>query len=66
MNEMEIHTIADLQRYVWSYVLPKMPIRGLGHIYEYWLVALSGKPTPPSKTTGKQKIPISRYMEGDG
>ena len=26
MNEMKIHTIADLQRYVQSYEFPKLPI----------------------------------------
>ena len=33
MNEINIHTIADLQRYVQSYGLPKLPICGLGQIY---------------------------------
>ena len=30
MNEMNIHTIANLQRYVWSYGFPKLPILGFG------------------------------------
>ena len=46
MNEINVHTIADFQRYVRSYGLPKLPIRGLGQIYEHALVALPGKPTP--------------------
>ena len=32
MNEINIHTIADLQRYVRSYGFPKLTIRGLGQI----------------------------------
>ena len=46
MNEMNIHTIADLQRYVRSYGFPKLPIRGLGRIYEHGLEDLPGKPMP--------------------
>ena len=46
MNEINIHTISYLQRYVQSYGFPKLPIRGLGQIYEHGLVALPGKPTP--------------------
>ena len=46
MNEINIHTIADLQRYVISYGFPKLPICDLGQIYEHVLVALPGKPTP--------------------
>ena len=37
MNDMNIQNIADLQRYVWSYESPKMPIRGFGRIYEHGL-----------------------------
>ena len=66
MNKINIHTIADLQRYVQSYGLPKMPIRGLGQIYEHGLVALPRKPTPSIKDHRKEKIPISRDMERDG
>ena len=66
MNEINIHTIADLQRYVRSYVLPKLPIRGLGQIYEHGPVALSRKQTPSIKDHRKAKNPISRYMERDG
>ena len=66
MNEINIHTIADLQRYVWSYGLPKLPIRGLGQIYEHGLVALPGKPTPSIRDHRKAKIPISWDMYRDG
>ena len=59
MNEINIHTIADLQRYVRSYGLPKLPIRGLVRIYEHGLEALPGKPTPYIKDHRKAKIPIS-------
>ena len=40
MNEIKIHTIADLQRHVQSYGLPKLPIFCLGRIYEHIPVAL--------------------------
>ena len=58
MNEINIHTIANLQRYVQSYGLPKLPIRGLRRIYEHGLVALPGKPTPSIKDHRKSKIAI--------
>ena len=66
MNEINIQTIADLQRYVRSYGLTKLPIRGLGRIYEHELVAIPGKPTPSIKDHRKSKIPISRDMERYG
>ena len=53
INEINIHTIADLQRYVQSYGLPKLKIRGLGQIYEHGLVALPVNQHLPSKTTEK-------------
>ena len=49
MNEIHLHTIADLQRYVPSYWLPKLPIRSLCQIYVHGMVALPGKPTPSIK-----------------
>ena len=55
MNEIKIHTIADLQRYVRSYGLPKLPICGLGKIYEHELVALPGKPMSSIKDHRKSK-----------
>ena len=47
MNELSIHTIADLQLHVCHHGIPKVPIRGFGPIYEISLQALPGK-TPPS------------------
>ena len=49
IDEINIQIIADLQRYVWSYELPKLLICGLGQIYEHGLVALPGKPTTSVK-----------------
>ena len=64
MNEMNVHTIADLQRYVRSYGLPKLPIQGLGQIYEHGVESLPGKPTPSIKDHRKSKNPyFSRYGE---
>ena len=57
MNDINIHTIDDLQRYVRSYGFPKLPIHGLGQIYEHGLVALPGKPTPSTKDHRKEKNP---------
>ena len=59
MNEININTIANLQRYVRSYGLPKLPIHGLCQIYEHGLVDLPGKPTPSIKDHRNAKIPIS-------
>ena len=55
MNEINIHTIADLQRYVRSYGFTNLPIHGLGQIYEHGLEALPGKPTPSIKYHRKAK-----------
>ena len=64
INEINIHTIADLQRYVRSYGLPKLPICGLGQLYEHGLVALPGKPTPSTRDNRKAKNPyLLRYGE---
>ena len=64
MNEIKIHTIANLQRYVRSYGFTKLPICGLGQIYENGLVALPGKPTPSIKDYRKAKNPyFYRYEE---
>ena len=57
MNETNINTIDDLQRYVRSYGFPKLPIPGLGQIYEHGLLALPGKPTPSIKDHRKAKNP---------
>ena len=66
MHEINVHTIADFQRYVQSYGLPKLSIRCLGQVYERALVALPGEKCLPSKTTGKQGIRITRGMEIGG
>ena len=58
MNEINIHTIYDLQSYVRSYGLPKVLICGLCQIYEHGLVALPGKPTPSIKYHRKAKTPF--------
>ena len=66
IDEINVHTIANFQRYVQSFGLPKLSIRGLGQIYERALVALPGKKNLPSRTTGKQEIRITRGMEIGG
>ena len=58
MYDMNIHTIADLQRYVRSYGLPKPLIRGLYQIYEHVLLALPRKPTPSIKDHRETKKPL--------
>ena len=64
MNEINVHTIADFQRYVQSYGLPKLSICGLGQIYDHALVALPWKPTPSVKNHRKAINPYySRYGE---
>ena len=64
MNDINIHTIAYFRRYVRSYGLPKLPIHGLGQIYEHALVALPGKPTPSIKDHRKARNPyFLRYGE---
>ena len=62
MHEINVNTIANFQRYVQSYGLPKLSIRGLGQIYEHALVALPGKPGPSVKDHRKARNPYySRY-----
>ena len=63
INDINIHTIADLQRYVRPYGLPKLPICGLCQIYEHGMVALPWKPTPTIKDHRKAKNP---YFSGYG
>ena len=58
MNEIKVHTINNFQRYVQSYGLPKLPIRGLGQIYERALIALPGKPAPSVKDHRKARNPF--------
>ena len=40
MNELSIHTIADLQLHVRHHGIPKVPIRGFGRIYDIALKPL--------------------------
>ena len=64
MNEINVHTITNFQRYVRSHGLPNLSIRGLGQIYYHALVALPGKPTPSIKDHRKARNPYySRYGE---
>ena len=63
MKEMNIHTIADLQRYVLLYGFPKLQIWGFGQIYEHGMEDLPGKPTPSIKDHRKAKNP---YLSGYG
>ena len=62
MHEINVPTIADFQRYVQCYGLPKLSICGLGQIYERALVALPGKKEPSVKDHRKARNPYySRY-----
>ena len=64
MNEINIHTIDDLQRYVRLYGLSKLPIRGFGKIYEHRLEALPRKSTPSIKYHRKAiNLYFSIYVE---
>ena len=62
MHDINVNTIADFQRYVQSYGLPKLSIRGLGQIYERALVVLPGKKELSVKDHKKARNPYySRY-----
>ena len=64
MNKMNIHTIVDLQRYVWLCGFIKLTIQGFGQIYEHGLEALPGKPMTSIKYHRKAKNPyLSMYRE---
>ena len=63
MNEINIHTIDDLQRYVQLYGLIKMIIQGFGQSYDNGLEALFWKPMPFINGNRKWKIRIFRDME---
>ena len=56
INEMNIHIITDLPRYV-LYGFPKLPIQGFVQMYEHGLEALPGKLTPSIKDHRKAKNP---------
>ena len=65
MNELRIHTIADLQLHVHHF--GKIPIRGFGRIYAMALFKRSrGILRLLSRIKGKRKIPIIRDMERGG
>ena len=57
IHEINVHTIANFQRYVQSYGLPKLSIRGLGQIYEHALVDLPRKPLSSVKDHRKARNP---------
>ena len=64
MNEINVYTIDNFQRYVRSYGLTKLSIRGLGQIYDHALIDLPWKPTPSVKDHKKAINPYySRYGE---
>ena len=63
MNELRIHTIADLQFHVRHF--GKVPIQGFDQIYAMALQALPGNPPSSFKDHRKAKNPHhSRYGEG--
>ena len=62
MNDLRIHTIADLQLHVFHH--GKLPIRGFDRIYYIALQALPGNPTSSFKDHRKAKNPyLSKYGE---
>ena len=63
MNDININNIANLQRYVQSYGLPKLTIHGLGQIYEHGLVYLPRKPTPSIKDHKKKSLFIEIWRD---
>ena len=64
MNELSIHTIADLQIRVHHRGILKVPIRGVGRIYDFSLQALPGNHLSSFKDHRKAKSPyILRYGE---
>ena len=64
MNELSIHTIADLQLHVRYHGIPKVHSQGFGQICDIALQALPGKPHPSFKDHSKVKNPyLSRYGE---
>ena len=57
MNELSIHTIADIQIHVRYHGIPKVPIRGVGQIYDISLQALLGNTPTYFKDHRKLKNP---------
>ena len=64
IDELRIHTTADLQLLVSNHVIPNVPIRGFSRIYDIALQDLPGNPPYSFKYHRKAKNPyISRYGE---
>ena len=63
INELSIHTIADLQIRVHHHCIPKVPIQGFDQIYDIALHALPGNPPPYLKDHRKAKIRIFHGMD---
>ena len=55
MNELRIHTIADVQLHVHRLGITKVPIQGFGQIYDIYLQVLPGNPPPSLKDHRKAK-----------
>ena len=64
MNELRIHTIADIQLHVCHH--GKVPILGFDRIYAMALQTLPGNPNYSFKDHMKAKIRIIQDMERDG
>ena len=56
INEINVHTIANFQRYVRSYGLPKLSIHGLGQTYDHALVALPRKPLTTAYRSEERRV----------
>ena len=64
MNDLSIHTIADLQLHVHHHGIPKVHIQGFGQIYDIDLQDIPGKPPSSFKDHRKAENPyLSRYKE---
>ena len=64
MNELSIHTIADVQLHVHHHCIPKVHIKGFGRISDIALQALPGNPHPSFKDHRKAKnMYLSSYGE---
>ena len=66
INELSIHTIADLQLHVHHHGIPKVNIRGFNQIYDISIQALLGNLPSPFKDHRKAKIRIFKDMERYG
>ena len=64
MDELSIHTIADLQLHVHHHDIPNVSIRYFGQIYDIALQSLMGNPPPSFRDHRKSKnLYLSRYGE---